>query len=1273
MSIALTGQEKYDFQDLVCVRYALQFYQEDSAIFYVEPQGGEDAELHFLDKGKNVKCEIQVKGSEEPVSTIRLAECLGHFPAYGIENFLLKRIIEDNSSRAVFVMAGRGMDSVQKYIPKGRWDGSQHRTIRFTRDDAQIILDAVVEYTNSLPGTAQNIKRKKYVNEFVRGVDIDRVKTSLSRIIVLDNINSEKLIDECRTILRNSFFIPDDIFLDTVNNLVTVVKNCKSAQSDAIVNLISKLNERPVFSVMPLNYVTRGRESEWYERLKREHVILLSGIPRVGKSNTGKWLAAQYQSIGYRILVTQSIEDAERFLLDPVNSHRLVLLDDPLGGVHPVIKPNEKLVLLKNLLSHLRSDRKLIVAQGLERLLETVQEETLETAALRAHEWIDLSLLDNKFLVKYWSKLSESFSIPKYLFQIVNDFLQQDTAYIEPGCLSYLAAEHEKLPACNDIESILRFARKDANDLGSALGQEVGKNLLVGLAIATSHLENIHDDDLAWVLTGNLEKKYGYSSFLGTSITLGRGKTNDSYIFPVYEPAHVLTEIEKNSLGLLETRQIIEVDDNYCTTFSHPFYRAAAESLVRFSNRFEFSFAFGLLNNGIFCLSPKTARATARNINWIYSRIKKSKEKEAVIELAIAGLNSSYPSVRDICFDFLIDNLSTFDDKYKDDLISWVFKVNADNLESLEWHDEQPWYPMGENITLESSVLNIFRDFKGEDLIEEINNNNVVSISSEKAYNLLKTIERTPEKLTTIVMQRILSVSEGLIRALAARIWVSVNRHDDEEILERIFRDTHPAVAESVFKSSIRAWNTFTEKRQIFIFENLKKMASQPVLAQAIIGDLVVFEREHEMGVSPPWDVFSGLMPIALASLPLGVNINRARLFNVVKASTTKLSVNAIFSISESWIFWLEKINVKRQEDDFSLTVTDIILDIACEHSSIRLEIIKRLLKLQGTGAVSRVISDLVYYWVRLSDEEKKLISNLILSNRGDELWLKSAVLTSFTAPIELLCLILPSFNGQQLQPKDILDMDMPLLSSALKMYVGHPQPLWWYGTHHRENSVWPEVISIISHDFKHPLFTLAFNEVFDFGEPEQLIEIIDKADSNDAQKIFNIMIEKFIKGNPQHMPEVWFSLFSKVNDAAIHSEWIRKMVLHASSIFDDLSEACQFIPPGNIKEFYSYFKSDELIIKFISKIKEAFSSDIVYDDEISEFRNNFLAVLSEIFNSSPPNHYHICDYVMSCLVKIGFDKDDIRFVEVKRLELLDVKFADESNVSNEKLEGWYY
>ena len=131
-----------------------------------------------------------------------------------------------------------------------------------------------------------------------------------------------------------------------------------------------------------------------------------------------------------------------------------------------MIKPNEKLVLLKNLLSHLRSDRKLIVAQGQERLLETVQEETLETAALRAHEWIDLSLLDNKFLVKYWSKLSESFSIPKYLFQIVNDFLQQDTAYIEPGCLSYLAAEHEKLPACNDIESILRFARKDANDLG---------------------------------------------------------------------------------------------------------------------------------------------------------------------------------------------------------------------------------------------------------------------------------------------------------------------------------------------------------------------------------------------------------------------------------------------------------------------------------------------------------------------------------------------------------------------------------------------------------------------------------------------------------------------------------------------------------------------------------------------------------------------------------------------------------------------------------------
>ena len=83
------------------------------------------------------------------------------------------------------------------------WKSTSNNSVH--RDDAQVILDAVVEYTNSLPGTAQNIKRKKYVNEFVRGVDIDRVKTSLSRIIVIDNINSEKLIDECRTILRNSF------------------------------------------------------------------------------------------------------------------------------------------------------------------------------------------------------------------------------------------------------------------------------------------------------------------------------------------------------------------------------------------------------------------------------------------------------------------------------------------------------------------------------------------------------------------------------------------------------------------------------------------------------------------------------------------------------------------------------------------------------------------------------------------------------------------------------------------------------------------------------------------------------------------------------------------------------------------------------------------------------------------------------------------------------------------------------------------------------------
>ncbi|MCS6068800.1 hypothetical protein LNO81_30420 [Klebsiella variicola subsp. variicola] len=100
-------------------------------------------------------------------------------------------------------------------------------------------------------------------------------------------------------------------------------------------------------------------------------------------------------------------------------------------------------------------------------------------------------------------------------------------------------------------------------------------------------------------------------------------------------------------------------------------------------------------------------------------------------------------------------------------------------------------------------------------------------------------------------MAKLLSVNERFIRALAAKLWMRINRENDFDILERIFNETHPAVAESVFQSAMKGWHLYSAERQHYVLNALERIASQPVLANAIIQLLVIFEREHATGDTP--------------------------------------------------------------------------------------------------------------------------------------------------------------------------------------------------------------------------------------------------------------------------------------------------------------------------------------------------------------------------------------------------------------------------------------
>ncbi|HEY8096671.1 MAG TPA: hypothetical protein VIE65_11360, partial [Methylobacter sp.] len=508
------------------------------------------------------------------------------------------------------------------------------------------------------------------------------------------------------------------------------------------------------------------------DALSQSSALLIAGPPRVGKTSATRWIAAEFAEIGYAVKDAFDIETAERFLWEPGDDYRIALLDDPLGGAHSATDPLRIYSRIKELVSRLKPNRKLVVAQAQDRLFEVTKKANLSNLNIAGFPWQDLGAISSEFSCKLWQQLDEQYSISEPLFTTVLDALQNNKLNLEAGCLVHLAVDSERLEDPTDLARAIRLAHEDASELGQALSEEVSKTVLMGLAVTTCPGHPVAETELAFVLGYGGNKLLGISRIKGSRISLGGGMgLNIPQGNSTYELSPQLSKDDQDVLDKLELRRIIEWFEQERLSFSHPFYRAAAETLFSGATRLSVQTIRTLLERGIFSLSPITSRAAARNIDWIHEKLTTETDKLALIQLAIDALDSSYPSTRDICFGFLIRQLPNLSAELRDDLPLWVNKVTWTSLSLVEWIDGEPRFPMGDNLVIEH---NLGRTDKIEtaETLSLLNGTSTTKVTPECAWAALKFYEYNSDAITACAVSRLLSYDEALIRAQAINIWL---------------------------------------------------------------------------------------------------------------------------------------------------------------------------------------------------------------------------------------------------------------------------------------------------------------------------------------------------------------------------------------------------------------------------------------------------------------------------------------------------------------------
>jgi hypothetical protein len=750
-----------------------------------------------------------------------------------------------------------------------------------------------------------------------------------------------------------------------------------------------------------------------------------------------------------------------------------------------------------------------------------------------------------------WKKMTRASSVPDPVEQKVHSLLKSGKAKLEIGNLRHLASTADQLPPQAQVSAIIRKAQEDAADLGRELERFSTQmsELLITLALASQPDLPLSLSELAFITSstdGQLPGK------VTTSTTYGGRSRVPAY--PKYSKKIELKSETRTALDELEGRRFVQ-HSALGVEFTHPFYRAAAESMLLLPTVNSTLLAIRVLERALFSLGSRTSRAAARTLPWLFELFQNHPaQQEAVFKAAVDGLSCIFPATRDLCFSFLMrhQEASSLDTRR---ILGWVESAASLDLDDLEWHDGEAWIPTGDLPLLygieRSSKRVELSDVEAD--LKLLESDDLDMLPPAKTAVVVKYLSRHPESVNSRLVLRLLSVDEAVIRSEVVRAWLSVVREDDEKLLKRIFADEHPRVALGIYTGLIDSWKNLPNKRRRMLQACLHRWAGTPLIAAILLPKLSVFDRVEYTGENPPWPLFAELMHAAISAIPRKLSFDDARFFNAIRCSLPYLNSRQVIRICSAWIKWLQRELQYRLPSDYELGVCDIMLQATAKEPLARGNLVREVLNFNSTGALITFLRDTVNAWDDLRQAEKDVVLQLLGGTRIDAPWLQAIVLTGEQVPDEIQGVILGKTDRLRANALTLVaELPPLLLSCMISVYSGTPQPLWWLGTQAHGRSKMDEIVLILERNPEHPLFDTVFRRALIGPEDAHIAAIVQTAGERYALRIFDYLLRHKIQCVGYWLPKTWELLLRSI-DAGTRDQCYDLMAKNAPAILDDL------------------------------------------------------------------------------------------------------------------------
>jgi len=1198
----------------------------DQAITTVrpEPQLGEDAEVAADVGGAALTFEVQAKDEAGGLDLAGLARHLAHCPPHQTGDTFFERLAADPSRRAIFVISGRCADWTAPFAAAAGWKIDEARTTAITISAAGEFLDAFGKVP--IIGGRYEPARQAHRTAVATTMAKAAARDALARVTILERAPHSDLIEDCKRQISDRLRLPPMAAGPVLQELLGLVRNAKRSGDDVMPGLRAACERHHSARIGSRDYVARGAEAIWSDMLQRDHMLLFAGPPRAGKTEAAEHIAGAFQSRGYEVRRAFDIEAVQRLIYDDASTPRVLLLDDPLGDDWGTAETPAAYDRLRRVLPQLNARRLLIVAQSSNPLLRCAAVPTVAQVVTAGRRWIDLGEADSVFLSNVWkSKAQQSSEVPRPAIDRLAKALEGRTVYLDLGALQHLAFSSQ-IDEQSSVADMVALADEDALAFGQRIvaAEPSLEKLLVGLGLATDANSPISEETLAFVVTdgatdlpGRLSTPLRITNFMGNSGAPSR---------PIYATPPTMGVAMAGELERLENRRVVVRAGEGELAMAHGFYHAAALGLLRAPAKATVARHLTMLRRGLFCLGPKSSRATARNLPRVFGAMPDEKSRREVLKIASEGMSSIFPGTRDLCLRFLLAELRQMDAAMRSSLPRWLDLAYATDLDDIVWMDGEAWLPdPGVESSPSSAWLAAppkFSEVKAD--IEALVKGDQSSVAPERAATLLRYYASAPSRLTKTAAARLLALDEAVLRGEVGRIWTAARRADDADILERLFEDPHPTIARQLLDGVAAGWSKYAPARRNILVGHLKQLATNPSVALPLVNRLVLIDRVEHFGPAPPWPLFGELLPNLLDQIPAAARGVEQRLFDSLDHAVDHLSAEQVVAVCGAWLRWLVRMSKGTLGTDCAWGVVPILLRATTLRPELRNGLFEPLFKLKGSAAAVMLVKEFVENWEVLTARERAVLTKKLLGDRKDRNWLQAVALTAYDVPPEVEMLILGAAMAKE-PAALIAQLPANLLAACIDVFLG-TQPFWWLGLQHRSEALWS---SVVDHLAAEPDKVVGRRCMYDLVRHEKVERLMAAlpAWADHLDDVFEMLVlHRLASSGGRVLKPAWEAIFEKATPAQA-AKWRERLASLAPAMVDSLREFRDELGLNlnDTPEFFGPMAPDFQVLDLVIRILK-----------ISEGQSDLLPVtfdaVAEVIKANPPILFGTYEYVHDAL-----------------------------------------